>query len=418
MAPKSRDSKQQAWGRVFDALPILADVAKQGFADVSADDMKKYGGYEPRLMAKMDFRENRPDIMVEHGLAILAIRNGLYRMGPFDPFLALKEGPQATPIKMSIPQGIVSLNPRHLGQESAVLDAAKVSGILAHAFGEEVDLTIRGRSRSRPFDFQLSGVHFPIDGVQVEVDGGYEGPTSINLVEAKIGGRSNISLRQILYPHRIWETIVQGSVQQSKVVRSFICFYESPVLRLIPVIERQGVWTPDHGQEKCYLFEAEANLDLRAIPVQSSASPPIAKTPFPQADRFDTVLSMFSMAGNAAGPGLDMETLADGFDLVPRQIGYYISALKWLGLIEQGKGMVELTSFGQEVAYMSHAERVHTLATIIFREPLFHHVLHHPDKAVPDALFTRWGLNRSTQARRLNTVHAWIRYFKQQTKTE
>ena len=185
-----------------------------------------------------------------------------------------------------------------MAHELAALDAALLSGVLARVFGEEVALTIRGRTRSSDFNFYLQNTEFPISGVQIEVDGGYEGATTINLVEAKIGSRNNLSIRQILYPQLAWS----NAVGNKKGVNTFICFYQEPMLRFIPVKYENGICVAD-SSGSVFILGQEAELDLQNIRVAPDASPPILGAPFPQADKFETVLAMFSIVmGNEEMP--------------------------------------------------------------------------------------------------------------------
>lgn len=69
--PKNHD----AWNSIFDSLDILHSVDRVGYFDILADDIKKYGHREPRLMTKIDYREVTPEIMSKNGLSILAIAN-------------------------------------------------------------------------------------------------------------------------------------------------------------------------------------------------------------------------------------------------------------------------------------------------------------------------------------------------------
>ena len=415
MATSPNNLNDRAWSEIFHSMPIVKTVNEHGFFDITADDIKKYGKREPRLMSKMDFREQLPSAMKENKMAILAISNGTYRIGRFDPFIPLIDTPQSRPLRAKMPKQIITINPKDLAHESAMLDAAKVSGILEKAFGEEVELTIRGRSRSPNFSFEFSGVPFPVSGVQVEVDGGYEGKSTVNLVEAKIGGRSNISVRQILYPQLSWE----HNVRRKKLVKSYLCFYQAPILRFVPIVFEDGRCMPDHANEKCYLIEREARLDIKSIRKDADADLPTTQAPFPQADNFETVLAMFATIANADEQTITKDELFEEFDVVHRQIDYYTNVLRWLGLAYIRNQIVQLTPLGRDVADMPHAERISMLAETIFSEPVFNFVLHHPQTPVPAGLFARWSvMSQSTQERRTQTVLAWIRYFKAQTEAE
>jgi len=395
-----------AWDTIFTELRIVEQVNAAGYIDITAPQIKRISQREPRLMTKIDFREQLPPAMRRENLAILAIANGTYRIGRFDPFITIETKTQATAERVTFPSNIITLNPQGLAHESAALDAALVSGVLRGVFGEDVSLTIRGRSRNDPFSFTLNNVLFPVSGVQIEVDGGYEGATTVNLVEAKIGARSNINVRQLIYPQLAWEQ----AIGQRKTVRSFICFYQEPILRFIPVILEGSLCRADHQNERAFTLEPEAQLRLTAITARPDAPLPVLGTPFPQADRFDTVLAMFGIV--AQQEEVSKEALLLDFDIVPRQIDYYSNAMRWLGLVDVEAATIRLTAEGRRVSAMSHAERMRHLANIIFGEPIFHYVLHHRTNDVPPTLFERWDCgSASTMQRRLHTVNAWIRYF-------
>lgn len=404
--------KHDSWEEIFSELPIIERVNTDGYFDITATQIKKFsGGGEARLLAKIDFREHLPSVMKDEDLAILAINNGTYRIGRFDPFIEIEPVSAATPISFSFPGNIITLNPQKLAHESAALDAALLSGILKQVFGEDVSLTIRGRSRSPDFAFPLNGVVFPISGVQIEVDGGYEGATTVNLVEAKVGSRNNLNVRQLIYPQLAWEQ----TIGKRKAVRTFICFYQEPILRFIPVVYDNGMCRADHANEQAFILEPEARLNLGAIQAKHDAPVPVLGVPFPQADRFETVLAMFSIVVREEEIAKDLLLL--DFDIDPRQIDYYSNAMRWMGLVEVEKGVIRLTPNGRAIAAQTHAEKIRRMAEVIFSEPIFNHVLRHGIADVPPALFERWGCDsESTRHRRLQTVKAWVSYFEALSK--
>lgn len=400
------------WDEIFSALKIVERVDVKGYFDITADQIKMISGREPRLMAKIDFREHIPPVMHKQDMAILAIANGTYRIGRFDPFIDIEPVSIATPSSFAFPGNIITLNPQKLAHESAALDAALVSGILHEVFGEDVALTIRGRSRSPDFVFPLNGIDFPISGVQIEVDGGYEGATTINLVEAKVGPRDNLSVRQLIYPQLAWES----NIGKRKTVKTFICFYQEPILRFIPVVYAKGICKADHSNELAFILEPIAKLNLSAIKANPNAPFPLLGVPFPQADNFDTVLAMFNIVVNEEE--ISKELLLLEFDLTMRQITYYSDVLKWMGLVDIKQAIVSITPEGRAIAALSHAEKMKQLADIIFSEPIFNHVLRKPGQEVPTRLYERWGMTGTTPARRMSTVRAWVNYFEAFSKQE
>ena len=400
------------WDEIFSALKIIERVDTKGYFDITADQIKKISGREPRLMAKIDFREHVPPVMRKQGMAILAIANGKYRIGRFDPFIDIEPVSIVTPSSFVFPGNIITLNPQKLAHEAAVLDAALVSGILHKVFGEDVALTIRGRTRSPDFVFPLNGIDFPISGVQIEVDGGYEGSTTVNLVEAKVGPRDNLSVRQLIYPQLAWESVIC----KKKAVKTFICFYQEPILRFIPVVYENGLCKADHSHEMAFILEPIATLNLGAIKASPNAAYPLLGVPFPQADNFDTVLAMFNIVVNEEE--ISKDSLLLEFDLTMRQITYYSDALKWMGMVDIKQAVVSLTPEGRAIAALSHADKMKRLSEIIFCEPIFNHVLHKRNSEVPASLFERWNIGGTTPERRLKTVQAWVNYFEAFSKQE
>lgn len=403
------------WTKIFATRSVLADIEARGYHDITADDIKAITGQEPRLMAKMDFREKIPPVMRTHGLAMLAIANGTYRIARCDPFIDICEKPESVAIeKVTFPNGLLTLDPASLADESAALDAALATGILEKVFGEKVQMTIRGRGRYTPFTLASGGVSFPVDGVQIEVDGGYEGAKGVYLVEAKVGARSNMALRQILYPHRAWEEVLAGRKQ----VRSYVCFYQEPLLRFIPVLCDDNGCRADHAGERAFMFESPATLVLDAIECEPAAVVPVSGTPFPQADDFKKVLAILSVAARQP-QGISKDELFADFDIDDRQHDYYSNVLRWLGLVTIPRGgAVMMTAEGRRIAALPHAARLQALAEIIFREPVFHTVLHKGRAAVSSDQFMRWKCAGDTVNRRLTTVEAWVAYFRAQEKAK
>lgn len=400
------------WDEIFSALPIIERVNTNGFFDLTAKQIKTISGREARLMAKIDFREQIPKVMKKESMAILAINNGTYRIGRFDPFIDINRVSSVEPESFPLPENIITLNPQKLAHESAVLDISLISGILQSAFGEPVNLTIRGRTRNSPFNFSLGEIQFPVSGVQIEVDGGYEGENTINLVEAKVGSRSNINVRQLIYPQLAWQHTIGGR----KIVKTFVCFYQEPIIRIIPIVYNNGICSADHENELAYIIETEARLNLASIRPDPQAHVDLS-APFPQANRFETVLAMFNIL--AGREEISKEELVEEFDIEQsdqRHIDYYANAMKWLGLVDIKNGIVKINDNGRRISLLTHEKKLKRLATTIFKEPIFNHILNRPLEPVPANLFERWGCNSAkTRKRRIDTVRAWIKYFEQYT---
>ncbi len=83
------------------------------------------------------------------------------------------------------------------------LDRAYAMSLIRNfAEDESLVLTIRGRKYTPNFGFVTGEFQIQVDGVQTEVDAGYEGESQVVLVEAKSGKANNNIIRQLYYPFR------------------------------------------------------------------------------------------------------------------------------------------------------------------------------------------------------------------------
>jgi len=79
---------------------------------------------------------------------------------------------------------------KDITSEATAINCAFVSKIL-HDFTEEENLlpTVSGRMGSSSFSFDINSSNglsrINVENSQVEIDGGYEGDSSLNLIEAK-----------------------------------------------------------------------------------------------------------------------------------------------------------------------------------------------------------------------------------------
>jgi len=403
MAKKAVDFNR-AWVNIFDRYNLLNTVKLFGYVDITAEQIKAVDGKEPRLLTKIDFRENLPEIMQNEQLSILAIKNGLYRIAKNDPFIDLNEELPKQIIEVTALNNILTLDPFNIKSESGALDIAYIAGICREVFGEDTFLTIRGRLRG-DLNFNINQVPYNINGVQIEVDGGYEGFYGIHITEAKIGFRNNINIRQLLYPQLYW----QNRLGYAKQVKSYIFYLHNDIFRFIPYIYDGNIGYADHTQEKAFRFVKlfNPNYSIYSIPVNNFVVN--TNIPFPQADKFEKVMDMLFVIARSNGC-ISKQELNFEFDLVSRQIDYYLNVLKWLMVCEEKDGCIVLTERGKFIVELPFKERLWELAQIVFSEPIFNNILH--QRSI-DNLFFRYGVkSQSTQNRRLQTVNAWISYFK------
>lgn len=238
----------KAWEVLFDKLDVLKHVSENGYFDITSEQINTLSGRQSRLMTKIDFRENLPTQFKKHGLSILAYHNGVYRIAQNDPFIEIAPLGKVIPQKVFNTEDIVSFNADALTSEKKVLRMAARCGIIEAVCGEPVHDMNPDLHFSEKFDFEFQGCHYPVDGVQLEIDGVYEGAKRITAIEAKMGFRSNISLRQIAYPHLNLTKIANNRRE----IRTFVLLYEAPLLRFIPIVCAENVWRADHAEERVF----------------------------------------------------------------------------------------------------------------------------------------------------------------------
>ncbi|WP_304544619.1 type II restriction enzyme [Sulfurimonas microaerophilic] len=395
-------SNNEAWNHIFDDLDILEHIKTNGYFDISAEEIKKRDGKEARLMTKTDHKEHLPVVMQENSLSILAIENGLYRIAKTDPFIYIEKEPQCEIKTIKQPVDITTLDPLNLKSESAALDIASISGMLDEVFGEATNLTIRGRLRGK-LSFCLDSVPYDIEGVQIEVDGGYEGQNSVNLVEAKIGYRNNINIRQLLYPELFWKTQLKG---QRKEVRSFVFYYQDDIFRFIPFYYDGNIITALHDQEKAFVFDRKSSFRLDLL--EKNKTILVDRTiPFPQANDFEKVHAIFLNIAKEEHP--TKTSVTDEFDIVSRQYDYYLNVLKWMRVCQERDSEIFLTERGERLLTLNIEKRLEEFARIIFSEPICFAQLKKLEQNEED--FQAYNLSGSTIERRMQSIRSWIKYF-------
>ncbi len=402
----------QAWQNIFDRYKILQEIAQNKYFDISADQIKDVDGKEARLMTKIDFREHLPEIMKNEKLSILAIENGLYRIAKNNPFIDVAMSPANTRL-IAPPKHISSIDPYNVKSESAALDIGFVAGMQNQVFGEQSDLVIRGRLRG-DLSFVIGDVQYKVDGVQLEVDSGYESQISLHLVEAKLGYRNNINIRQLLYPQIYWER----QMASRKKVKSYVFFLQDGIYRFIPyVYQGRDLGFLDHGGEISFQFDdtiknpSEKEFSIYDIQIDWTDSQIDTSVPFPQADEMEKINAMFVLIYSNSD-GITRQGLFENFDLVERQIDYYCNALKWLKLCdEKPNGLLSLTMIGNKIAKLSFRNRMEEIAKIIFSNKITNSILNRKD--LKEEWFREYRMaSDSTIHRRTLTINAWVNYFK------
>lgn len=367
-----------AWERLFQTHHILDAIHRSGYFEIDADTIRTVR--EPRLMSKFDHQANLPEIFKENGLTILPISRSRYVIGTFESYHRLSDTALDTkPIGVPFPGAIETIDPAHLYSETAVLHCAYVSGIIDDVMQEKSWPTVSGRMSSGDFDFLISG-HSTGDRrvfvtrAQVEVDAGYESPSTVMLIEAKNESVQDFLIRQLYFPYRLWKSKVRKPV-----VPVFLTF-SNDILSFF-VFEFRD---PEHYnslvllQRKNYSLTHEAITRQDIVDILTTSNtipePPIA---FPQADVF---LRVVDLLGILMENDLEKDDITVNYAFDKRQTHYYTTAGMYLGLIEKYQGrdhtvMFRLSTKGRRIMGYPYKKKYLGLASSILEHEVFQRVL-------------------------------------------
>ena len=190
----------------FDELPFVLnaeDIKK------SVQDFKKTTEKEVRVLCTQTKREDVPKIMQDNNLFLLPIKNGKYVLVKGEGYLDIPE----IDSKLILHKRKVAwkVETSEIGDsEMQHIDYAYIMSII-RTFTKDNSLlqTIRGRKYTPKFTFQVNKQIIKVEGVQTEVDVGYEGENQIILIEAKNSRTKNTIIRQLYYPFRQWSTRIK-----------------------------------------------------------------------------------------------------------------------------------------------------------------------------------------------------------------
>lgn len=327
----SSSKNDLAWEKLFEKYSILNRLANYERVAISSAEINAFR--EARLMTKFDHRSQLPELFAKHKLSILPTSRGTYEIGAFETFCDFnKEDVEIIPVEF--PAFLESIDYKNIASESIAINCAFVSKIL-HDFTNEENLfpTVSGRMGSSSFNFAIKSnrgaVRISVENSQIEIDGGFEGKYSLNLIEAKNYISDDFLIRQLYYPYRLWSSKI------AKRVRPIFLTYSNGVfdLREYEFTDPELYNSIQLIQHKKYAVR-ERDISIENIQnvldnIQVSKEPEL---PFPQADSFERVINLCELLRQKGF--LSKEDVTHNYDFDHRQTDYYLNAAKYLGLVE------------------------------------------------------------------------------------
>lgn len=424
----SDTKNERAWRELFAKHKILDKIEKQGAFEITSSQINEFR--EARLMTKFDHKVNLPQIFVENGLAILPVTRGSYLISHFDAYKELEE-PEGKIIKIPFPSYIESIDYENITSESAALNCAYVSGILADFLEDENLLpTVSGRMSSGTFDFNIKRikgdpVEVKVVNSQIEIDGGYEGVKTLALIEAKNSLSDDFLIRQLYYPYRLWRDKVSKKVKPVFLTYSngIFTFYEYDFL------EPENYNSITLIKQKRYsIDDTKINIEdiLEVLNRTQIVSEP--EIQFPQADSLKRVINLCELLYESE---LTKDEITANYAFTSRQTSYYTDAGRYLGLIDKRREkeqiIFSLTDEGRRLFRLRYKPRQLKLVELILSHQVFNESFRMcieqgglPPKDEIVRIMKRNQLynvgSDATYYRRASTILAWINWIWELTR--
>lgn len=415
-----------AWTELFVKHNILDKISELGHITLSSSDINIFR--EARLMTKFDHRSQLPKLFSDNNLSILPTSRGGYVIGTFDTFYNFNVD-EIVIEKIEFPTFLESLNHREITSEATAINCAFVSKILHNFTGEKSLLpTVSGRMSSSTFDFKINDskglFNVSVGNSQIEIDGGYEGDKSLNLIEAKNYISNDFLVRQLYYPFKLWSNKI------TKKVCPIFLTYTNGIFHL----REYTFENPEHYnslklvKEKKYAIQ-DSSFNTETIQeildfIKIIKEPEI---PFPQADSFERVINLCELLKEKGF--ISKEEITQNYDFDARQTDYYSNAGKYLGLLDIGRenGQIGcfLTKKGQQIFNLSIVERQIEFVQLILSHSVFNKTLNicfkngeipNRDEIVEVMKKSKlYNVNKeSTFFRRSSTIIGWINWIMSQ----
>lgn len=415
----------RCWNEVFDRYEVMKVIERNGFCTLSASELKAIK--EPRLLVKQDHRNNRPDVFVENNLNILPLSRKDFQIGRVELYhdFECSWNDASENVKEVDPINVESIDFGNITSEAIAIKSMVGTNILHDFLGEEklVD-TVSGRMGSGEFNFDVNCFDcdetksIAVKNTTIEIDAGYESPSSLCLIEAKLNMANDFLVRQLYYPFRCWSNRI------NKKIRPVFFVYSNGIYHLMEYeFEDKNLYNSLRQlRYKKYRIREDVRIseeDLFYL-CKNCAVTDEPSVPFPQADSIERVINLCVEFANRNTP-MSSEDVRIFCGFTSRQAGYYTNACIYLELVEKvDMGVFCLSPKGVELFSqgMTYKKRDLKIAELILKHKVFNECfrtrLEHGavlDKRNYEVIMRKHkecNLGESLYARRSSTVKHWI----------
>jgi hypothetical protein len=404
-----------AWDKIFENKKF--DVSRD-LHYITAAEIKSISGEEARIVAKADYTSQLPKILKDNGYFLLPVENGTYAIVRGNGFHEL----EAKVIPISFTSNVkFNLTTAARGMsEMQYLDYSYYSGALEKVLGlPTLYQTIRGRERSKKFDFKVGKIPLSVSSVQLEVDSGLEGKDSIVLIEAKVNTPKDFIIRQLFYPYNHFKIISPAK----KIIPIFFT-YE-------PATKTYNFWIYEFTDQKNY--NSIRLKEIRSLVINTKDEFKLEdikptgvvkyKKLIPQANDVDKIVELIFKIKEGINNHRDV---AEYFKFAQRQSAYYREAAEALGLVNKKDGEYFLTEIAEELIQLPVEQRNFFISNLLAGFPLVKQslaILKRKGKLDNQELETLVIKNTpkeisdSTVYRRLQSLRAWLKWISKVTGT-
>ncbi|MCI4352697.1 MAG: Dam family site-specific DNA-(adenine-N6)-methyltransferase [Thermoplasmata archaeon] len=396
-------------------------------------ELKAIGGAEPRLIAKMDTREQLPPMLADRGYFLIPTSTRNYAIVPGEGYHDL-EGIDEPP-KSYTPDREIPVTVALKSGESAAIQTALYSGLLEKVVGVP---QLKSTLHNDKVTIHDSEIHYGKDwslrlkGAQAEVDAGFENHGDFFLFECKVWSHATLrdfNVRQLFFPQlqALEEFEIRGLKLRPR------CFF----LNVEPDSATYRFWEYTFGDPHDYSDIRLVQKSAYRLAQDKPSSPTdlleellqqeISQTTYvPQADDPSKLVALL----DGVGEGLTTaDQLADRFQFDPRQSNYYGEAAEELGMLtrERGRGF-SLTALGAKIAKDRSDVAARAVIERILTLPVFRGIAESAIKAhnptidlelIPQMIVrtAKDRYNETTIRRRTQSVAAWLNWIGEVTGT-
>jgi hypothetical protein len=182
---------------------------------------------EIRNLGFITKRENKPDFFKKKKLFLLPSSNKEWVIlkgdGYFDPSYLVKQKPKVIKKKFHLDTIYGESEGRYIHQIYAQGILNDFTGVKNSVF------TLSGRKYAS-FDYEAYGQNLSCNGVQIEIDAGYESEKEVILIEAKTGEVGSEITRQLFFPFKYVSNLTNKKIRTIFMVtsndRRFVSLFE------------------------------------------------------------------------------------------------------------------------------------------------------------------------------------------------